>query len=79
MIKNFKDKDWDGPPLAESEEEFEEMTKEKEQRLIQKAQEKRRKQIEEPQIEEPKEERKIEVYHIEGGTKAGRAMADSAI
>ena len=64
--KNFKDKDWDGPPLAESEEEFEELSKEKEQRLIKKAQEKRRKQIEEPLIEKPKEERKIEVYHIEG-------------
>jgi type I restriction enzyme, R subunit len=64
----FKDEEWDGPPIAQTEEEFEEITEEKEQRLIQKAQEKRRKQIEEPIIEKPKEERKTEVYHIEGTT-----------
>jgi len=62
----FKDEEWDGPPIAQTEEEFEEITEEKEQRLIQKAQEKRRKQIEEPIIEKPKEERTVEVYHIEG-------------
>ena len=65
----FEDPDWDGPPVAETEEEQERITKEKEKIIEKKAAEKRQKEAEKAsdQIpESPKEPVKIETYHIEG-------------
>jgi len=64
----FKDEEWDGPPVAETEEEQENMTKEKEKKILEKANAKREKDAREAELP-PKEEKEpttIETYHIEG-------------
>jgi len=61
----FEDQDWDGPAVAETEEEQEIITKEKEERILAKALKKRQEEAtKEP--EEEKEPVKIETYHIKG-------------
>jgi len=65
----FEDPDWDGPPVAETDEEQERITKEKEAIIEKKAAEKRQKEQEE--LINPPPERDpitIEKYHIEGET-----------
>jgi len=65
----FKDEEWDGPPLAETEEEFEQQSEEKERRILERAEETRRKNAEkELQGEQKptKEPVKIETYRVEG-------------
>jgi type I restriction enzyme R subunit len=63
----FKDEEWDGPAEIETEEELEKITKEKETKLLEKA-EKRRTEILEGKQEEHKLEESIQIqtYHIEG-------------
>ena len=63
----FKDDDWDGPAEEVTEEEQEQITQDKEKRLIEKAEEKRRKELENPTGQKVQGERpKIEVFHVEG-------------
>jgi len=64
----FEDEEWDGPPVAETEEEQERITEEKEKIILQKAYQKRQELAEQALLppEEPKEPITIETYHIEG-------------
>ncbi len=67
----FKDEEWDGPPLAETEEEFEKFTEEKEKRILDNAEKTRRENAEKILRGEVKltiVPVKIETYHI-GGQK----------
>lgn len=67
----FKDEEWDGPPLAETEEEFEKFTEEKEKRILEKAEKTRRENAEkiiQGEVKSTIEPVKIETYHI-GGQK----------
>lgn len=68
----FKDEEWDGPPLAETEEEFTKFTEEKEQRILDKAETKRREDAEKAlagELEKPiVESIRMETFHVEGKT-----------
>ena len=61
----FEDREWDGPPVTEVEEEQERITEEKEKMILQKARERREKLAKMPPSKKP-EYAKIETYHIEG-------------
>ena len=63
----FEDPDWDGPPVAETEEEQERITKEKEALIMKKAAEKKQKELEGTNTPPPERE-PIVKYHIEGET-----------
>ena len=67
----FEDQEWDGPAVAETDEELKTITDEKERKRIEKAREDKKRQWEEsqkppPHPELPKEPRRIEMYHIDG-------------
>ena len=64
----FEDQEWDGPAIAETDEELEMITEEKERKRIAKAQEDRMKEWKKPQLqpEQPQGHVKIQTYTIEG-------------
>ena len=69
----FEDVEWDGPPVATTDEEQGELTKEKEEKILQKAKKEKEKRIEEErrrvEITDGKNEKKpvkIETYHVDG-------------
>jgi type I restriction enzyme, R subunit len=64
--RHFEDKDWDGPPVSETEEEQQLITKEKEEKLLAKALKKRQEESTKEPKDPAKEPVKIETYHIEG-------------
>lgn len=63
----FKDDDWDGPAEEITEEEQTQITKEKDEFLRKKAEEKRLRDLENPPKDKPKREVKpIEIFHVQG-------------
>ncbi len=65
----FEDVEWDGPAIAETEEEQEIITKEKEKKILERAEEKRRNAVKEAledKAEEEQESQTIKTYHING-------------
>ena len=62
----FEDPDWDGPAVAETEEEQERITEEKDRKIREKANEKRQEKAESGEKEPEKEPEKIETYHVSG-------------
>ena len=61
----FEDVEWDGPPITETDEDQERITKEKEEMIMEKARKGRERGAEKPHPKE-KEPIKIKTYHIEG-------------